>query len=172
MGAPVVRSLIGAALLALCDASVVFAQQAENAELLSEIRTLRQTIETVVATGIRVQIVFGRLQIQEQRTVLATQRLDEARQRLTFVTDQIADAATELKRATEAAEGSRDAEQREQLVASRRYTESYLARLEQERGQAAAAQAEAEHCLALEQGQWSDLSQRLEDLERSLTRRK
>ena len=59
----------------------VTAQQAAplQTELLAEVRLLRQSIEALAGTNARVQIVFGRLQLQEQRTATATARLDQAR---------------------------------------------------------------------------------------------
>jgi hypothetical protein len=50
------------------------AQESTSAQLLQEVRRLREAIETMVSTGARVQIVFGRLQLQEQRTAGAAAR--------------------------------------------------------------------------------------------------
>src|SRR5688500_10486073 len=69
------------------------AAQDVNAQLLQEVRRLREAIETMVSTGARVQIVFGRLQLQEQRTAAAVRRLDQLRETLARVTQQVADFA-------------------------------------------------------------------------------
>ena len=166
-----IRPLICAVFVLFAPTTSAFARQNDAAELLKEVRLLRQTIETITATNIRVQIVFGRLQIQEQRTVSATQRLDAAREKLTEIADQIAAMDASLKQEIEAAENSRDPEHREMLASLRRESEVFRASLETRRARAAAEEADAAQCLALEQGQWSDLSQRLEELERSLARR-
>ena len=166
------RSLICAVLMVLTEVTIASAQPGDAAELLKEVRLLRQTIETVTATNIRVQIVFGRLQIQEQRTVTATQRLDAVRQKVSELADQLAALDASLKQEADAAETSRDPEHRELLASMRRDSEVYRAHLETQRSRAAVEAAEAEHCLALEQAQWSDLSQRLEELERSLAVRR
>ena len=47
---------------------------ATPAELLTEVRLLRRAIEALAGTNARVQIVFGRLQLQEQRTAAAVKR--------------------------------------------------------------------------------------------------
>lgn len=166
-----IRPLICAVFFLFAQTTVASAQQSDAAELLKEVRLLRQTIETIAATNIRVQIVFGRLQIQEQRTVSATQRLETAQQKLSEILDQIAALDANAKEEAEAAETARDPEHRQALVEMRRHYELLRVRLETQRTRATAEEAEAAHCLALEQGQWSDLSQRLEELERSLARR-
>ena len=166
-----VRPLMCAVFVLFALAPVAAAQQNDAAELLKEVRLLRQTIETITATNIRVQIVFGRLQIQEQRTVSATQRLEAARQKLGEIVEQIAESDAMLKQYIEAAESSRDPEHREMVVAMKRESEVQRVRMEAQRARAAAEEADAVNGLAHEQGQWSDLSQRLEDLERSLARR-
>lgn len=166
-----IRPLICAVFFLFVRTTAASAQQSDAAELLKEVRLLRQTIETITATSIRVQIVFGRLQIQEQRTVSATRRLVTARQKLDEIVEQIAESDAMLKRYVEAGETSPDPEHREALATIKRESELQRVRMEAQRARAAAAEAEAENCLALEQGQWSDLSQRLEELERSLARR-
>ena len=166
-----VHTLIAALFLSFASSSIASAQQSDSAELLREVRLLRQTIETITATNIRVQIVFGRLQMQEQRTVTATQRLDAARQQLTSIVEQISNLDAEAKLQAEAAETPRDAEHREMLLQMKRESERYRGSLEAQRMRAAAEEAEAANCLALEQGQWAELNQRLEELERSLVRR-
>ena len=62
----------------------VAAQQAAplQTELLTEVRLLRQSIEALAGTNARVQIVFGRLQLQEQRTATAATRALDAAARL------------------------------------------------------------------------------------------
>jgi lipopolysaccharide biosynthesis regulator YciM len=166
-----VRPLICAVFVLFAQTTIASAQQSDAAELLKEVRLLRQTIETISATSMRVQIVFGRLQLQEQRTVSATQRLETARKRLDEIVEQIAESDAVLKQYLEAGEISRDPEHREILARIRRESDLQRVRMEAQRARAAAEEADAANCLALEQGQWSDLSQRLEDLERSLARR-
>jgi hypothetical protein len=166
-----VRPLICAVFLLFAQTTIASAQPSDAAELLKEVRLLRQTIETISATSMRVQIVFGRLQLQEQRTVSATQRLETARRKLDEIVEQIAESDAMHKLYANQRETSPDPEHREAQAMMKRESEFYRARMEAQRARAAAEEADAANCLALEQGQWSDLSQRLEDLERSLARR-
>src|SRR5688572_8920596 len=65
--------------------------------LLSEVRLLRQAIENLAGNGARVQIVFGRLQLQEQRTAVAARRLEEARNTLAVHLIKLAELSARLK---------------------------------------------------------------------------
>lgn len=149
-----IRPLICAVFFLFSQPAIASAQQNDAVELLKEVRLLRQAVETITATSIRVQIVFGRLQIQEQRAVTATQRLDAARQRLNEIVEQIAEFEAGVTQQAEAAETTRDAEHRELLLSMKRESERYRVRLEAQRTRAVAQEAEAANCLALEQGQW------------------
>ena len=53
--------------ITLLSASSTGAQDTST-QLLQEVRRLREAIETMVSTGARVQIVFGRLQLPVIRT--------------------------------------------------------------------------------------------------------
>ena len=171
MGIRVVRTLSCAVFFTFAFSTIALAQQNDAAELLKEVRLLRQTIETITSTNIRVQIVFGRLQMQEQRTVSATQRLEAARERHREVVEQIAFFDARAKEQAETPDTMRDQDQRDLAIAMKRESERYRSALETQRAQALADEMDAANCLALEQGQWSELSQRLEELERSLARR-
>lgn len=163
-----IHALFYVGFLILAQATPAFAQQPDAAEILKEIKLLRQTIETIIATNIRVRIVFGRLQIQEQRTVRAQNQFDFARQRRQEIVDQIADLEEELKRNTDAERNPQNPEYAQILASMRQLSEQQLARMQQERARALAEEADAANCLAQEQSQWSDLNQKLEDLERAL----
>ena len=54
----------------------------QESALLNEVRLLRQAIEALAGNGSRIQLVFGRLQLQEQRTTSAVHRVTEARSAL------------------------------------------------------------------------------------------
>lgn len=153
--------------------ALVPAQQAAPAqtELLTEVRLLRQAIESLAGTNARLQIVFGRLQLQEQRTTAASQRLEEARSGVIRLSGEIAQLNEHLKD-LEAALG--DATQKPDRIEGLRgearqvrrqieLSEGYLARR-------TAEEAEATVALNLEQGRWSDLNRQLDELERLLTR--
>lgn len=139
-------------------------------ELLAEVRLLRQSIEALAGTNARVQIVFGRLQLQEQRTATAARRLDEVRATLASVSTRAEGMAGHLKGLETLANETRlkpeeIAAIQQQLTEAQREQE----RLETERTRLLNQEAEAADALNLEQGRWLDLNRQLEDLERQLT---
>jgi predicted nucleic acid-binding Zn-ribbon protein len=140
--------------------------------LLVEVRGLRAAMEEMASAGPRVQLALGRLQLQEQRVNNLLRRLETARAAL--------------------AAAQREDEDRRQQVASIEETVKSTALAERERGQmeqelpsvkimSARAAAEVQRLqveesgivqeLASEQGRWSDINQRMEELERALTRK-
>lgn len=141
-------------------------------ELLAEVRLLRQSIEMLAGSNARVQIVFGRLLLQEQRTEAAAKRIETAKQalyvfhmradpqfdRLKEIEDQLADTRLKPEHLDEL---------RRELPMMKRATE----RLEPERAQLMQDLADAEAILNQEQGRWSDLNRQLEELERALLTR-
>jgi chromosome segregation ATPase len=150
------------------------AQQATSTqtELLAEVRLLRQAIESLAGTNARVQIVFGRLTLQEQRTANAGKRLDEARAALVKITQEIAgmtEQASDLENAQN--DSRRKPEEIEQARREGVMIKRALDRMEIERARLAADEADAAGALNQEQGRWSDLNRQLEELERALTKR-
>ena len=151
----------------------VSAQQAAplQTELLTEVRLLRQAIEGLAGTNARVQIVFGRLQLQEQRTATAASRLDDLRNALSGISMQAQQMADRIKEMEETSADSRG--KPEQLEAMRQeltMTRRELGRIEAERTRVMTEEAEAAGALNLEQGRSSDLNRQLDELERQLTR--
>jgi chromosome segregation ATPase len=138
-------------------------------ELLTEVRLLRQTMESLMGTNTRVQIVFGRLQLQDQRTATAERRLDDARSNLAAVVSQnsqLSDRAKELEDAL--GDTGRKPEEfealRQELVAVRRE----LTRIEAERLRLQGEEAEIAVTLSQEQARSADLNRRIDELERAL----
>jgi predicted nucleic acid-binding Zn-ribbon protein len=138
-------------------------------ELLSEVRLLRQAIESLAGTNARVQIVFGRLQLQEQRMQAAAARLEIARMPLSSMNQRATEAADRYKDLEEAiAENRFKPEQIEAMRGELRALRREIDQVEAERVRLQTAEADAASALTLEQGRWSDLNRQLEDLERTL----
>ena len=147
-------------------------QASTQTELLAEVRLLRQAIESLTGVSARVQIVFGRLQLQEQRTSSAVQRLDQAREAAAKFTREMAgmnDHLKDLER--EISEGRRKPEEIEQVKAESAMIARDLERMEQERLRLVTNENDAANVLNQEQGRWSDLNRQLEELERALAKR-
>jgi len=141
-------------------------------ELLSEVRLLRQSIEMLTGTNARVQIVFGRLQLQEQRTEAAAKRLDMARLSLSAINNRVTQMSDMIKSLENAVTDSRKKpEEIESLQSELRGARRGLERTEVERAQLSTEESDAAGILNQEQGRWSDLNRQLDDLERMLTPR-
>ena len=138
-------------------------------ELLAEVRLLRQSIELLAGANARVQIVFGRLQLQEQRTATAARRLDELRNAVSGISMRAAEMGDRIRELEETTNDSRlKPEQLEAMRAELSMARRELSRIEAERARVMAEEAEAAGALNLEQGRSSDLNRQLEDLERAL----
>jgi chromosome segregation ATPase len=146
--------------------------QDTSTQLLQEVRRLREAIETMVSTGARVQIVFGRLQLQEQRTSTAARRLEELRQSLARTTREAAELST---RAAELDERLRNFRGKPEAVENIEAEITQLKRvstqMEAERARLQNEEAAAAAALAAEQSRWIELNQQLDELDRSLGRR-
>jgi predicted nucleic acid-binding Zn-ribbon protein len=152
----------------------VSAQQVSpiQTELLAEVRLLRQSIEALTGTNARVQIVFGRLQLQEQRTATAERRLDDLRNAVSGISMQAQQMGDRIKEMEETSADSRGKPEqleamRQELTMARRE----LGRIEAERARIMADEAEAASALNLEQGRSADLNRQLDELERALAQR-
>jgi hypothetical protein len=139
--------------------------------LLAEVKGLRAAIEQMSSAGPRVQLVVGRLQLQETRMNGMIRRLD-------LVRDTLASARRELegfKSAQTMMEGGGEPQQ------PREPKEDFGPILGGMKQQAAAAQANVDRLaaeemqltqdLTAEQARWIDINQRLDELERALAKR-
>jgi hypothetical protein len=141
--------------------------------LLTEVRLLRQAIENLAGNGARVQIVFGRLQLQEQRTAVAARRFEDARNSLAVHTAKLAEASGRLKEIEGlAADTSQPAERQEAVRASLNHYTREVKQMEAERVRLALLESEASSALADEQSRWADLNRQLEEIERALAPRR
>jgi hypothetical protein len=141
--------------------------------LLTEVRLLRQAIEALAGNGSRIQLVFGRLQIQEQRTTAAVRRLTEARSILAshmVSMSAVANRLTELE--TALARSSDPPEEVKAMEDALAHYKRESVRLEAERVRLATEEADAAQALGQEQGRWSDINRQVEELERVLMQRR
>jgi chromosome segregation ATPase len=136
--------------------------------LLVEVRGLRTAMEQLAAAGPRVQLSMGRLQLQEQRINTLVRRLDEVRERRLSADAELSRQRMEIAALEEAVkrEGpSRDYEvQIKATKISAAETSALLERLQSE-------EISLGQEIAAEQGRWAEINQRLEELDRALSRR-
>jgi len=142
-----------------------------QATLLAEVRQLRLAIEEMSRAGARVQLVLGRLQLQEQRINNMLRRLETVRAELEGIQQEHDNLLRQFQEAEKEATEATDPKHRVQLEAIARQAKSQLpaiaARLQQRQTEESTLTAD----IGNEQARWTDFNQRLEELERALTRK-
>jgi septal ring factor EnvC (AmiA/AmiB activator) len=141
------------------------------AALLVEVRGLRAAMEQMASAGPRVQLALGRLQLQEQRVNTLVRRLEEVRTSLVQAQKGLEGGTHELGERERASRESPDPEVRRELEASLKHLKTDMARMTFDVQRLQNEEATLSQDIAAEQGRWSELNQRLEELERSLGRR-
>jgi septal ring factor EnvC (AmiA/AmiB activator) len=133
-------------------------------ELVTEIRGLRADLNRVAGANIRSQLLVGRLQLQEQRTITLSRQLDTLQQELAAVAQERLAMEDRRKQVDEST--TMKVEEREEMQAAVRQQMKQLQRKEQHLRQ---REASLSAMVADEQARWTDVSSRLDELERSLT---
>jgi chromosome segregation ATPase len=174
----VIRTVgIGILLLGIAGAAGLFTVRAQGQEilpaLLTEVRGLRAAMEQMASAGPRVQLALGRLQLQEQRVNTLVRRLDETRNRLANAQRELVQHEEQYKRFESAIkEGSPEARQEaEQLEHMLSMFKRQFAQAQADVQRLTAEESGLMTEIAAEQGRWTEINQRLEELERTLDRR-
>jgi DNA repair ATPase RecN len=139
--------------------------------LLVEVRGLRAAMEQMASAGPRVQLAMGRLQLQEQRLNTMLRRLDEIRERLAGSESALAQRQDELKRTQEAVQTVADPTEHHAIEAQAQELKVMIERGARDLQRLRTEEADLSNSVAAEQARWMDINQRLEELERALTRR-
>jgi chromosome segregation ATPase len=140
--------------------------------LLAEVKGLRAAMEQMASAGPRVQLFVSRLQLQEGRMSAMIRRLDSIREKVSEEQSVLARVQDDLKgMEASLAAGPIDANLRAELphIITQRKREAATRQTAVARLTAEEAQLAQE--LAVEQGRWTDINQRLDELERALTKR-
>jgi predicted nucleic acid-binding Zn-ribbon protein len=139
--------------------------------LLAEVRGLRAAMEQMAAAGPRVQLAMGRLQIQEQRLNTERRRLDSLRESIANAEREAAEARERLASMEDVAQRSGDATEREAVGGQVKIMKAGLARGAADIQRLKEQEAELTGAVATEESRWTEISQRLDELERALSRR-
>jgi chromosome segregation ATPase len=139
--------------------------------LLVEVRGLRSAIEQMASVGPSIQLAMGRLQLQEQRINTLVRRADVVRDALAAAHKRAGELRDRLSSLQQALEDSTDSTHRSAI-------EGELPNLKQELGRATAEvqrlqteESDTATQVSSEQARWAEINQRLEELDRTLTRR-
>ena len=139
--------------------------------LLVEVRGLRSAMEQMASAGPRVQLALGRLQLQEQRVNTLARRLEDARTSLAQVKSGLEDLTLRMNENERLSRESSDPEVRQAAEAELRQLKTAVARGTRDLQRLQGEEATLSQDISVEQGRWSELNERLEELERELTRR-
>jgi hypothetical protein len=136
--------------------------------LLTEIRQLRQDLQTTAATIQRVQIVMYRLQAQSTLVSRATQRLDDARNRCTGAQNQQRNLAIQVQQMEEHLRGNIDPNDRKQTEDQLRRFKSTIEMFANDEQQCHAREADADSQFRAERVKLSELEDQLDKLDKVL----
>jgi len=137
--------------------------------LLSEVRLLRQDLRTTTVTAQRSQILIYRLQGQEESVGRASQRLDEAREKLARTQDERKHVAAEVKQIEDFVGNTENPLSQRKLFESRlAELKTRLESLESEEQQQQSREIDAEQQMRTEEVRLSDFRDQLDRLDKTL----
>jgi hypothetical protein len=133
--------------------------------LVTEIRALRADLNRVAGASIRAELLVGRLQLQEARTVTLSRQLDDVQVELGKVARERASFAEGLK---ELEDGTNTDIPPAERSRHERQLRMMLKALEPREQQLRQQAASLSGVIGDEQARWTDFSSRLDELERAL----
>jgi chromosome segregation ATPase len=137
--------------------------------LLSEVRQLRQDLQTTTIAAQRAQILIYRLQGQEAAVARASQRLDEAREKLARIQDERKHVAADVKQHEDFISNTENPPtERKEVDAVLPRLKTKLESLESEEQQRQTREIETEQQLRAEEVRLSDLRDQLDRLDKTL----
>ena len=139
--------------------------------LLAEVRGLRAAMEQMASAGPRVQLALGRLQLQEQRMSMLLMKQDATRGSLASVQQQLAQHQGRLADLEGNDRNHPDANVRREVEQMIIMAKREIATTTLEVQRLSAEESSISADVASEQARWSELNQRLEELERTLGKR-
>ena len=140
-------------------------------ELLVEVRGLRAAMEQLASAGPRVQLMFGRLQLQEQRINEQVRKLDVVREQLKGVQAQESGELGRIQNFENFVRNNPSSPERADLEQSLPGMRRHLATLTAETQRLLAEEANLASLIGTEQNRWADINRALDELDRALTRR-
>jgi chromosome segregation ATPase len=171
-----VWGLAGAVVIAI--GASVMAQGARSQEpdvqtaLLTEVRALRQAMEQLAGAGPRVQLAFGRLQLQEQRINSMLRRAEALRDSLAAAEKELASTQGQLGGLEKMFKSNEvPAEEMNPMTAMIEGLKKAVTLQTSEVTRLQAEEATLQGQIASEQARWTDINRVLDELERTLGRR-
>ena len=139
--------------------------------LLTEVRGLRQAMEQMAASGPRVQLALGRLQLQEQRVNTMIRRLETLREFIAKEEKEVATTQGQLAMMekmfkTDGVPADDKNPMLGMIEGFKKGIAGGMADVQRLQGEEALLQQQ----IAAEQGRWAEINKALEDLERAFKR--
>jgi chromosome segregation ATPase len=138
--------------------------------LLVEVRGLRAAMEQMASAGPRIQLATARLQLQEQRINTLMRRIESTRDAMASTQADLATKQERLARFEESLKRP-DAPGHDELALMVKMLKQEVASGTLEVQRLQAEEAALMQDLATEQARWTEINQRLEDLDLALTKR-
>lgn len=169
------RPLLVVAGVAVACSSVVFAQTTGGrpdvlTQLLGEVRELRLVLQRQGADSARIQLLISRLTIQETRVSRLARDLDNVRDQLARARADQRQSAEHVKNMEESLSQSADASERTTMEQQLKMLKQQIVELGRQEQRFQSQESELESTLGAEQARWVEISNRLDELERSLAR--
>jgi len=136
--------------------------------LLSEVRQLRQQLQSSNAASQRTQILFFRIQTQQGLVERASQRAEEARNKLAEIQNERKRAEGFAKSAQDRLEHPEPSDDRKGLENQAAFYKQRLEELPGEEQQRQAKLSDAEEQLRVEQAKLDELNAQLDQLDKAL----
>jgi hypothetical protein len=172
------RVLVSGALVAVAVIGVTLVGRAQPvtptpevlSALLVEVRGLRAAMEQMASAGPRVQLALGRLQLQEQRINNQIRRLDTIRVAISEALEDREKSEIMVRDLQNRLREGVSAEAQQELEQELKKWRAQLARADADVKRLTAEETMLPQDIAAEQNRWSEINQRLEELDRGLGR--
>ena len=135
--------------------------------LLVEVKGLRTAMEQLASAGPRVQLLFGRLQLQEQRINAQVRRLDTLQTQLRAATGEESRQRIDVQRVEDFVRSHPGAPEGDEVPRMKKH----LALLTAEAQRLQMEESNVLSLIAAEQNRWNDINRALDELDRALIRR-
>lgn len=138
------------------------------AALLAEVRQLRIAMERSVTMGPRIELLRTRVAVENERVSRASRDLDGVRQQLDPVAANIASSTARMQDLQEVLSRATDPEQRNVFEQETRDLTRLIEEQTALEQRLRVRETDLANALTVEQSQWTELSRRLDELERQL----
>lgn len=140
-------------------------------QLLMEVHGLRLAMEQAATSGPRVQLLTGRLQIEEGRIDQMVRRLDVVHDATAAAAREVGDLQAQSERLDKSDQTDMPQEERNQIEGMKPEIKRHLAQAQSKLDAAKAEETQLQADIASEQSRWTAISQQLDVLDRELSKR-